>query len=184
MIPKVETCIYAIETGRRGRRHPRRQVPHAVLHRTVDRPRRGHADHTVKAFPPTDRNDETTPATVAPGSGAANSAYALAAKFAKSTSGCSISTIRSIRPTAISGRRSMHASRCSSPHLFGLDGMSARALAEILLPALRHDVARADERARRQRRRVSRLRPRHRPLVAAAQPSAGERPSPRCPAAS
>ena len=47
MIPKVETCIYAIEQGRRGRRHPRRQDPACGADRTADRLRRRHADHPL-----------------------------------------------------------------------------------------------------------------------------------------
>ena len=47
MIPKVETCIYALEAGRRGRRHPRRQGAARGAARTVHRPRRRHADDAI-----------------------------------------------------------------------------------------------------------------------------------------
>ena len=40
MIPKVETCIYALEAGRRRRRHPRRQGAACGAARAPHRPRR------------------------------------------------------------------------------------------------------------------------------------------------
>ena len=44
MIPKVETCIYALEQGVEARGHPRRQGAARGAARAVHRPRRRHAD--------------------------------------------------------------------------------------------------------------------------------------------
>ena len=51
--------------------------------------------------------------------------------------------------------------------LFGLDAMSLRALQKHYYQAIRHDAARADDRAWDRRRNLSELCPRRRPLVAA-----------------
>ena len=45
MIPKVETCIEAMERGVAGRRHPQRQDAARGAARALHRARRGHADH-------------------------------------------------------------------------------------------------------------------------------------------
>ena len=81
MIPKVETCIYAIEKGVEGVVILDGQSPHAVLVELLDRSRRGNADHAVKNFLPTDPTDETAAATGAPDIGGADLADAVAAKF-------------------------------------------------------------------------------------------------------
>ncbi len=47
MIPKVETCIYALEQGVQGRRDHRRQDPACGVARTVHQPGHGHADPQV-----------------------------------------------------------------------------------------------------------------------------------------
>ena len=47
MIPKVETCIDALEAGRRRRRHPRRPGAACGAARTLHRPRRRHADEAM-----------------------------------------------------------------------------------------------------------------------------------------
>ena len=55
MIPKVETCMYALEARRRGRRHPRRQGAARGAARTVHRPRRRHADDALSCAARRDR---------------------------------------------------------------------------------------------------------------------------------
>ena len=44
MIPKVETCIYALDQGVEGVVIMDGKIPHAVLLELLDRPRRRHAD--------------------------------------------------------------------------------------------------------------------------------------------
>ena len=49
MIPKVETCIYALERGVEGVVILDGKIPHAVLIELPHRPGFGYADHAVKA---------------------------------------------------------------------------------------------------------------------------------------
>ena len=48
MIPKVETCLYALEQGVEGVVILDGRVPHAVLLGTAHRPRRGHVDDAMR----------------------------------------------------------------------------------------------------------------------------------------
>ena len=83
MIPKVETCIEALERGRRGRRHPQRQDAARGAARALHRPRRRHADPAMTAAPRSRRS-------------APRSATATSPLRRRSTPGSSTSTTRSI----------------------------------------------------------------------------------------
>ena len=156
MIPKVETCIYALEQGVEGVVILDGKVPHAVLLELL-------TDHGAGTLITrwTDSSQGTGDASISTAQPAPPTPHGTRrhvrrqvrspCRFPRrllrrhrvstmSRPGSSISTTRSIRAHAQLWPRSTSGSRCFWRDMFGLDGMSAPGAAEVLLHALRHDA--------------------------------------------
>ena len=199
MIPKIETCIYALERGVEAVVILDGKVPHAVLlelftdhgagtliRRGAERWRRGGTSVPPFAGGTPFGSGSYPNGPVHPHSSSMGPAGPIVVFAA-----LSVDRRPSIQPhlsaPALAGLRACgHLDLRPRQHplsarlrvwpqiddritlyiaeLFGLDGLSARGAAEILLSQIRHDPAGADRRVRDRSLRVPRLRPRHRPF--------------------
>ncbi len=138
--PQGRDLHLCVGTGRRRRGDRRRQGPTCGSGRAPDRPRRRDADHAVNALDCARMTQQPASLDREPEGPAAD----LRSRFA-AVDAWVFDLDNTLYPAGsdrlAEDRRAHHALPAA---LFGIDGLSAAGIAEILLPTLRHDAARPD----------------------------------------